>query len=513
MNRTILTISLCIIILNSTFAVGISSNHQKNQLTYPETQKTITIYPENLYEWADGKISGTWKNPIQTTNGQLTGYIQHGRTSYQGTFLAELQHNTNETIGYFTGKFNRFILFGTYLDKISNTSTAFIGLLKLTTTSFTALLLNPKLGILTITGVHNTSFLPMLTGPFSVGQKSMHLIDSDRPELFTEDPDDIREFMIKIWYPINHSNITERFLYMDAPTFLWLKNRSPVPLITIPNHAYRFVRPYGDIDGVLTTLEQHFPVLIFSPGYDGVDAIYTALIEDLVSHGYIVVSINHPYVSGITVFPDGQTIGLAPVPEDPDEQQQFFDMALRSVVEDAKHTLDVITTMNTSNETWQGRFDLAHVGMYGHSFGGGSTAVCCSEDSRFKAGFTLDGFFNPNLINGTIDVPFGLMLAEGRYPNETNADMLWNNLSSDGIKIGVTGSTHYGFTDVGVLLGHLLPLIPPNLLGFGTIEPRRMVNITKNLELTFFNVFLRNHHEQELLDLADHYDEVSIIIK
>ena len=38
-----------------------------------------------------------------------------------------------------------------------------------------------------------------------------------------------------------------------------------------------------------------FPVLVFSHGYTGVPSSYTALLEDLASHGYAVLSVVHPY--------------------------------------------------------------------------------------------------------------------------------------------------------------------------------------------------------------------------
>ena len=52
-------------------------------------------------------------------------------------------------------------------------------------------------------GTHKDSFLPILTGEYGVGVKKMHLIDEDRYEEFTEDdPNDYREVMVQLWYPV-----------------------------------------------------------------------------------------------------------------------------------------------------------------------------------------------------------------------------------------------------------------------------------------------------------------------
>ena len=114
--------------------------------------------------------------------------------------------------------------------------------------------------------------------------------------------------MVRIWYPIEKKQYNDYYDYMDYFTFQWLKNRSPVPLITIPNHAYTFVHPHLNENIPLIDNNQLFPIIIFSPGYDGNFEIYTSLIEDLVSNGFIIISMNHPYVSGLTVFPDGRKI-------------------------------------------------------------------------------------------------------------------------------------------------------------------------------------------------------------
>src|SRR5438876_10313 len=37
------------------------------------------------------------------------------------------------------------------------------------------------------------------------------------------------------------------------------------------------------------------PLLVFSPGFTGAASASTALLEDLASHGYVVLDIVHPY--------------------------------------------------------------------------------------------------------------------------------------------------------------------------------------------------------------------------
>ena len=312
---------------------------------------------------------------MDNTSGSLWGVLNQGRRATHGMFSGGWNISGGTDTGTFHGIFYGMILVGQWDVTGTGKTTRVIGILRLNETSFSARLINSEAGFIDISGTHDTSFLPKLTGSYGVGVTTMHLIDTSRSENFTTEPTDVREMMVQLWYPIETIHSGTRTEYMDYPTFQWLKDRSPIPLITIPNNAYLFVRPHGRNETSIAA--GMFPVVIFSPGYDGVYQIYTSFIEDLVSHGFVVASINHPYVSGITVFPDGRTVGLADVPTDPLVRSAFFNMSLRTIVGDTKFVLNTITEMNETDPDFSGHFDLSQIGMYGHSFGGANTAVCC----------------------------------------------------------------------------------------------------------------------------------------
>ena len=458
-------------------------------------------------DWPDGTFHGTWST--KTSSGSIKGSLNQGRRNTIGIFSATW--NSTTTTGSVTGLYLGPMISGHWIE--GNSSHPFTGVFRSVNASFSGLLLCQGLGMIKITGQDDASFMPALTGPYNIGVQSLHLIDTTRPENFTSDPNDTREIMVQLWYPTDSTTAGDPVQYMDPLTFLWLKNQSPIPLFTIPDTAYEFVHPHGRTQAPIAP-GQH-PVLIFSPGYDGVYQIYTSLIEDLASHGFVVAAINHPYVSGIVVFPGNRTVDIATPPSDPAEHDAFLAMSLRTMIGDAKFTLDVLTGMNTSDPVFAGHFDLSRVGMLGHSFGGGNTGSCCFEDARFKAGLTLDGYFSPSFLNGTIHQPFCMMVQESRYLPviDNNTMYVWNHTTNDTFIVGIYGSTHYAYTDVGVLLSHLVPFIPPKALNFGTITPKRMVNITRAYEVTFFEVYLEGHPMQELLDLSARYPEAMVTYK
>jgi len=462
-------------------------------------------------DWPDGTFQGTWNKQKDGTSGSLWGSLNHGRRPTHGSFSAEWNTSTGIENGTMDGIFSGILIVGHWIETGGEKTTKMIGILRSNETHFTARLFIIGTGVITIFGVYDASFLQKPSGSYGIGVQTFHLVDSSRLENFTTNTSDVREMMVQLWYPIETSMSGTRSEYMDYPTFQWLKDRSPIPLVTIPNDAYLFVRPHGRNETSIAA--GMFPVVVFSPGYDGVYQIYTSFIEDLVSHGLVVVSINHPYVSGITVFPDGRTVGLAEVPTDPVARSAFFNMSLRTIVEDAKFVVDTITEMNATDPEFSDHFDLSALGMYGHSFGGANTAVCCYEDPRFCAGLTLDGVFYQQFIPGNISVPFLFMFAEARLSNDATIMYLWNHTADDTFKMNISGSTHYAFTDVGVLLSHLVPLIPPRLLLFGSIAPKRMVNITRTYVTVFFEVTLKGAPMETLLNLSAQFDEVQFDYK
>ena len=144
--------------------------------------------------------------------------------------------------------------------------------------------------------------LPTPTGSYRVGRASFHGIDKSRPEPFTEDPSDHREVLFQIWYPAEPGGGTvapyvdslpddEVFQYAFVGIERLMKTRS---------HAFTGVKVSGDT--------KRYPVIIFSHGLGRVSAHYTAFLENLASHGYIVVGVDSPFFSSALKMPDGRII-------------------------------------------------------------------------------------------------------------------------------------------------------------------------------------------------------------
>jgi predicted dienelactone hydrolase len=66
------------------------------------------------------------------------------------------------------------------------------------------------------------------------------------------------------------------------------------------------VRAHACLNSNLATAKRRYPAVLFSHGLGETRYSYVSILEDLASHGFIVVAIDHTYSNRMTVFPDGR---------------------------------------------------------------------------------------------------------------------------------------------------------------------------------------------------------------
>ncbi|MDX1661929.1 MAG: hypothetical protein R3326_09075, partial [Gemmatimonadota bacterium] len=155
-----------------------------------------------------------------------------------------------------------------------------------------------------------TVVLPEPTGPHLVGTTTYHWVDPDRPETATADPGDLRQLIAQLWYPAAPAADPVYATYFPALESMRgaLKTRShEFPRKIADDLAVlAAVRAHATIDPPIDepALAPRYPVVLFSPGGNMSRHYHTALMQELASHGYVAVSLSHPYV-GWDVFPAG----------------------------------------------------------------------------------------------------------------------------------------------------------------------------------------------------------------
>ncbi|WP_336764803.1 alpha/beta hydrolase family protein [Paenibacillus sp. USHLN196] len=370
------------------------------------------------------------------------------------------------------------------------------------------LVLTFSAGSFILTWLLHAFVMPEPTGTFAMGTFSQHLVDESREETKSPEAEDKRELMINVWYPVDQ----------DAAQGLPLEHYpselgEAISLVFgIPSQVFSYLNtiPTHVVKGAeMSATQSKYPVLLFSPGIRSARFQSMTMIEELVSHGYIVVGIDHPYTSARVTFPDRRTV---PYEADPDfatsaELYQYNVEGIGIRAADARFVLDTLTQWNSNdpNQLLEGKLDLAHVGIMGHSYGGATTAEALAQDDRFKAGLSLEGGFWGKVSTTTLKQPFMYVMSGGTakslepdatakdkvfYPEfEPDLDRVMTSSLHDTYYLTVENFFHQSFTDIS--------LISPKMFARG-MTPEHNVDITRSYTLAFFDRYLKGE-EQPLL--------------
>ncbi len=351
------------------------------------------------------------------------------------------------------------------------------------------------------------------TGPHPVGVTSYEWVDNERTDERLETPSGHRRLVVKVWYPAIASDApTEP--YVDKSHVEGIARDIKLPGFVLSHLA--LVRTNARRDVGIASGNETFPVVLFSHGYAMAPEIYGFTVEQLASHGYVVVSIAHTYDGARVVFRDGTHASFEPAGD-----MKRMDTMLKSIeprlavwMADARFVLNQVTKLNTSDERFKGRLDLEHVGYAGHSFGGATAYAILAVDPRFKAALNMDGALFGSVEQAQPTQPFMLMNAD--VQNLTDKDLarvgmtrqefdaLFERLESHWAastaptkgpryRVRIVGTTHGSFSD----LPSFLPAIFSGSLP--TLDAYRRIN---QYSLAFFDQHLKGQSSPILVGPA-----------
>ena len=344
--------------------------------------------------------------------------------------------------------------------------------------------------------------LPDATGSFAIGTLAVHLVDWSRRESLEQGNHGPRELMIQIWYP--------------ADPFL---NRSP------NGFSASLVERGGGkaiIGAPISFARSSYPVLIFSPSWHGERGQNFFQVRELVSHGFVVVGIDHPYGSALTTFPDGRVARAQLVPfQDLSSEKalqrsnNYIEKQLRVRVEDVEFVVAQLEEgrLEEDSNLLSRRLDLNRLGIFGYSFGGAVAAQACWRDKRFKAGIDLDGSIFGEVAEAGVRQPFLFLFEKSKPPARdelASRNPEWRRQAQldardirlvrqslakhGGFLIGISGTGHSNFTDPPAS-----PTIRYYLLDTGGINVDRGLRIINAYTLAFFEKYL-NHSEERAFE-------------
>ncbi len=336
--------------------------------------------------------------------------------------------------------------------------------------------------------------LPRPTGSYNVGMSTHFLKDISRHH----NDEKSRPLLVHIYYP--SVEIQKEYPPYLSDTMHLYKEKLA--------HTYKKedleyldgIRDWAMPDAPIDAENCPFPVLFFSPGFFMAAQLYSSLIEEMASHGYVVVAINHTDACWPVMFPDGSSPVILPelaniFSNKERSCMQTFDMTQETWIKDVEFVLSWLR-----NQPLTKSLDLSRMGIFGHSFGGSTAIEAARQYETFRAVVNLDGLlFGPNW-DKPFETPSLFVVAEKLLTHEEalNAGLtieqfdsllarhskkVFDQLKDNSFYVTVKNADHATFVDSKLIKSPLLKNVH---------NPLRGIEITRALLVDFFDHYLRN---------------------
>jgi predicted dienelactone hydrolase len=387
-------------------------------------------------------------------------------------------------------------------------------------------------------------WLPEPSGSYSIGTRNLYLIDTDRSETFTPDPNDHREVCARVWYPAEMSVGRKPVSYVESPKERGriLTRHTPFPSFIFYHLSLVETNSYRDAE--ILKGQQRFPIVIFSHAYWGGILQNTVLMEELASHGYVAVSIGHAHETPYFIEIDGTLKAFDPFNEEyqlrsnerkaakhieqkivqtqnlQELELLFSDIcaqrpksieSVRIWADDISFTIDELEKINSDNGLFAGRLDIDRIGVVGHSMGGTASGQACLTDKRCKAGINMDGIQLGDMLERNLSRPFMFMHHDNiGAKNKMLNRIFFEQSEGPSYLVLIRGTRHMNFSDFSLYgygsIARLSGVI-------GNIDGKRCMRILSDYVLAFFNKHLKGQDSGLLDGSSLEYPEVEIHIQ
>jgi len=302
---------------------------------------------------------------------------------------------------------------------------------------------------------------PKVTGEYEVETATDTYVDKNRIEEFTDNGDN-RFVNVEFWYPKN-------------------------------------------ADGT-------YPLLVFSHGAYGIKTSNSSTYTELASHGYVVVSIDHPYHSFYTRSEDGTVVminsdfshevtNMNKGVYSNEEMYNLIQKWMKLRTDDMNFVIDtILKKSNNDNNSLYQQIDTEKIGVFGHSMGGAASVRLGRERNDISAVVNIDAPFFSELVykkemndfvasNKDFTTPLLNIYSDDVWRQLEN---IANNKKNEHFKEAYTvhfqGAKHLSLTD--------LPLFSPILAniiqgGKADIDRSYCIETENELILKFFDFELK----------------------
>ena len=286
---------------------------------------------------------------------------------------------------------------------------------------------------------------PSPSGEYAVGTFT-HTIHTNRDEILN--PGTKRSVPVRVYYPVLKASVDgmSKIKYMSRDMANALKKSMHAPINYDKSDAAgdNFSDCYENapkIEGM------KFPLIMFNHGLASYREANSFLCLDLASHGYVVISVGHPYDASLTELDDGTKIGLHK-----DTMKRQYEPFLPGAISVLKLTKskgsnreladrfdalqnkyckyvqsrvdewekDTLSAVDYAKENLSDIIDFSNgIGATGHSLGGATAYMLCLDHEEFACGLNLDGALFGNNKGKILRKPFAQISCKANLNVET----------------------------------------------------------------------------------------------
>jgi predicted dienelactone hydrolase len=366
------------------------------------------------------------------------------------------------------------------------------------------------------------TLLPAPTGSYKVGRVMYDWIDAGRLNPYAPVAGTKQELAVRLWYPAAVVSSSQAAEYVPAYWRSALEHHQGFLLSRLLSRDLGRVKSHSWSDAAVSRQESTYPVVVLRAGGGALSSDYTSIAEDLASHGYVVVSMDAPYRTVVTAFPDGR-VALRNAQSDFDSMpyaaaEKAATQAMGVWVEDVKFVLQRLKELNLHDPSrrFEGRLDLEKIGIVGHSLGGATAAQFCHDDAQCKAGIDIDGIPFGTVVQESLHQPFFFILSDHRKESgpeapvvEEKMESIYNKLPADTRwQVMIDGANHFSFSDQMFTKSPVVVWALQTIGGTESLNKRRGIEIADSCVHTFFDVYLKGAPAGQLRALPSQYPEV-----
>ena len=234
---------------------------------------------------------------------------------------------------------------------------------------------------------------------YSVGYEEIYiLLDKENPQAFVElsnlEPGSKRELMVDVYYPSNEETDYVQLVRDEGKVggiIVQYLNRTWG--LNIPEVILEHLSLINfQVSENIVPIDEKLPVVVYSHGWAGTKFFAAEQLMNLASQGYIVIAIDHTGLAMFTNLPDKTIYNTG----SSDVSSNIFNVmnAMALDIEDTLSYLQETSLSENLNTLFKNYADFNDISLIGHSTGGGSIYLYCSNNPC-QTMILQDPFFTP----------------------------------------------------------------------------------------------------------------------